>query len=284
MRNIETRLVPSDALQAEYGGADPFAPAGGRRINYGALPFILEAGRELEVKRGIRVATLPIEQGDDIEGSPVVQRLRRLREIADQAVLEVTWELGSERFELLGLLEPEDWPPFTMVYELEQGQAATVGNRQVDSRQVRRFEYRSSNEWVDTVIESAPIDMQVGTFNAVGSYRRLDGRKLTEFDSVVNSVSEEEIDEGVLFLPNAFLLPLQNQALALEEAHGLTPTRVETGVLVCFRDVCEENAVGFVYRLEDGREHVFADDSRGFPLRLGDAYVVKELRVDDERR
>ena len=284
MRNIETRLVPSDALLEAYDGSDPFAAAGGRRVNYGELPFTLEPGRELEVRRGIRVASLPIEQGDDIESSPAVQRLTRLREIADQAVLEVSWELGTERFGLLGLLEPEDWPPFTMVYELEQGQVASVGNRRVDSRQVRRFEYRSANEWVDTVIESAPIKMQVGTFSAVGSYTRLYGRKRTEFDAVVNSVSEEEIDDGVLFVPNAFLTPLQNQALALEEAHGLTPTRVETGVLVCFRDECQVNAAGLLYRLEDGRVHVFADDSRGFLLKMGDAFVVRALRVDDERR
>ena len=282
LRNMETRLVPSDAILEVYGGSDPFAAVGGRRINYGELPFTLEPGRELEVKRGIRVASLPIEQGDDIESSPAVEKLRRLREIADQATLEVSWELGTKRFRLLGLLEPKDWPPFTMVYELEQGQAVSVGNRQVDSRQVRRFEYRAATEWVDTVIESAPIETRVGTFNAVGSYRRLDGRKLTEFDAVTGSNSESEIEEDTVFLPNHVLLPSQH--LTLEEAHGLTPTRVETGILVCFRQECEENAVGLLYRLEDGRERVFADDSRGFPLKMGGAFVVKEMRVDDERR
>ena len=48
--------------------------------------------------------------------------------------------------------------------------------------------------------------------------------------------------------------------------------------------MCEENAVGLLYRLEDGVEEVFADDLRGFPLKMGDAFLVKELRVDDGRR
>ena len=282
LRNMETRVVPSDAILELYGGSDPFAAAGGRRGNYGELPFNLEPGRELEVKRGIRVAPLPFEQGDDIESSSALEKLRRLREIADQAVLEVTWEGGSRHVDLSGLLEPEDWPPFTMVYELEQGQAAMAGDRRVESRQVRRFEYQSATDWVDTVIESVPIDTRVGTFSAVGSYRRLDGRKHTEFDAVTGSVSEEEIDEGVRFVQYPFLLPSQH--LPLEEALGLTPTRVETGILVCFRDRCQENAVGLLYQEEGQPDRVFADDSRGFPLRVGTQFVVRELRVDDERR
>ena len=64
----------------------------------------------------------------------------------------------------------------------------------------------------------------------------------------------------------------------------MTPTRVETGILVCFSEECEVNAIGLLYRLEDGGERLFADDSRGFPLKMGDAFEVKELRVDDERR
>jgi hypothetical protein len=135
---------------------------------------------------------------------------------------------------------------------------------------------------VDTVIEATPRETAYGIFSRVGSYQRLSGRQLTEFDPPGNSVSESEIDEDVRFIPNAFLLPFQNRAL--EEFTGLTPTRVETGILVCFREECEENAVGLLYRLEDGGERVFADDSRGFPLKLGDAFVVKALRVDDERR
>ena len=62
---METPLVPSDAILEVYGGSDPFATAGGRRINYGKLLLTLWLCRELEVKRGIRVASLPIEQGDD---------------------------------------------------------------------------------------------------------------------------------------------------------------------------------------------------------------------------
>ena len=46
----------------------------------------------------------------------------------------------------------------------------------------------------------------------------------------------------------------------------------------------KRNAVGLLYLLKNGQESVFADDSRGFPLRIGTLFVAKELRVDDEQR
>lgn len=56
-----------------------------------------------------------------------------------------------------------EWPPFTLVYELEQGQSVMVGNRQIDSRQVRRYEYVSPTEWKDT-------DPGVGTHRHQGRH------------------------------------------------------------------------------------------------------------------
>ncbi|MCH7706543.1 MAG: hypothetical protein IIB33_05800 [Chloroflexi bacterium] len=175
-----------------------------------------------------------------------------------------------------------DWPPFTMVYEID-GSVVSVGGEGFTIREVHRFEFTSKSRWTDTVVDATPsVDVSQGVFSRVGSYQRLDGRKLVEFDALDGSRDEETIDEGVRFLPNAYLAPFLNRAL--EEVAGITPIRVETGILVCFREECEENAVGLLYRLEDGREHVFVDDSRGFPLKMGDAFVVKEIRVDDERR
>ena len=205
-----------------------------------------------------------------------------VREVADQAVFEITFEGGSQRFDLAGLLEPKDWPPFTMVYELEQGQSVMVGDRQVASRQLRRFEYQSATEWTDTILESPPIETRVGTFSQVGSYRRLDGRRLIEYESVTDSIREDEIEEGVRHLANGFFLPYRNRRY--EELDGITPVKVEAGAIVCFRDQCEDNATGLLYRLENGQERVFADDSRGFPLGFGTLFVVRELRVDDERK
>jgi len=284
LRNIETRLLTSDAISGLYEGEDPFAAAGGKRSNYGQLSSGLNAGGELEVKRSIAVAPISLDSdGNDETLTPdAIARLLAVREAADGAVFEITFDGGSQRFELSGLLEQKDWPPFTMVYELEQGQAVMVGDRHVESRQVRRLEYRSATEWTDTVLESADIETRVGTFSQTGSYRRLDGLRLVEYDAATDSTSEDAVSEGARHLPGAGFLPFRNRVL--EEVNGIIPTMIETGVLVCFRDECEDNAIGQLFILESGRERVYADDSRGFPLRFGTSFVVKELRVDDEQK
>jgi len=284
LRNIETRLLTSDAISELYDGEDPFAAAGGKRTNYGKLPSGLNAGDELEVKRSIAVTPISLDSdGNDESLTPdAITRLLAVREAADRAVFEITFDGGSQRFELSGLLEQKDWPPFTMVYELEQGQAVSVGNRHVESRQVRLLEYRSATEWVETVLESADIETRVGTFNQAGSYRRLDGRKLVEYDAVTDSISEDEIDEGARHIPGAGFLPYRNRVL--EEVNGIMPTKIETGILVCFKNECEDNAIGQLFVLENGQERVYADDSRGFPSAVGARFVVIELRVDDVRK
>lgn len=286
LRNIETRLVAYDDLNDHYGGDDPFAKKGGKRTNYGNLRFDLEPGESLEVKRSILV--IPILSDADGNSDPLqtdFAGFRAVRQVADQAVFEITFEGGTQRFDLSGLpglLEQKDWPPFTMVYELEDGQAVMVGDRRVNSRQLRRFEYHSATDWVDTVLESADIETRVGTFNAAGSYRRLDGQRMIEYDSVTKSTREDAVDEGARHIARSFFLPYRNREF--EELSGITPVKVKTSALVCFRDECEDNAAGLLYLRENGQENVFADDSRGFPLRIGTMFVVKELRVDDEQK
>ena len=46
---------------------------------------------------------------------------------------------------------------------------------------------------------------------------------------------------------------------------------------------CDPADVGLSYTV-DGVERVFADDERGFPLRVGDSFVVNHLSVGDVRR
>ncbi len=284
LRNVETRLEGSDAIKDLYNGVDPFAAEGGKRTNYGKLALPLKPGDELEIKRSIVVfPLLSGPDGNDETPSPdAFDRFRSVRAAADQAVFWINFEGGGQRFNLSGLSEYKDWPPFTMVYELEEGQIAMVGDRQVESRQVRRFEYTSATEWTDTVLESPPIETRVGTFSKVGSYQRLDGRRLVEYDSVTDSIREDEVAEDARHLANGLFMPYRNRQY--EEVDGIAPVKVETGVLVCFRDQCEDNATGLLYRLENGQERVFADDSRGFPLGFGTLFVVRELRVDDEQK
>ena len=167
-----------------------------------------------------------------------------------------------------------------MIYEVEQGQTVMVGNRQIDSWQMRRMEFESPTRWKVTILQSAPIETRVGTFSQVGSYQMLDGRSFTEFDAATNSLREETVERGVRRIPTAFPAPLYMIGLEIE---GLKPTRVVTTTTVCFREQCQENATGLLYTRDNGREWVFADDSRGILLRVGTAFVVLELRVHDER-
>ncbi len=284
IKNPETRLVASAPMRDLYGGADPFAAESGTRNNYGDLGLQLAPGNTFEVRRSINVVALTSDAEREYkELSPSeIARLIEVKNVADQTTFEISWEGGSQRFELSGQLEPEDWPPFTMVYELEQGQIARVGDKKVDSRQTRRLEYESFSKWKETVIESAPIETRVGTFSAVGSYIQLDGRNMVEYNAQTEFTHREEIEDGARYYPKGISLP--NLHLQFEEIDGITPIDVKIGSLVCFRDDCEKDEVGRLYRLESGREWVFANDSRGFPLKIGSRFLVRELWVDDSRR
>lgn len=105
--------------------------------------------------------------------------------------------------------EAAEWPPFTMVYELEQGQAVMVGDRLVDPRQERRLEYESPTQWKVTVIESAPIETRVGTFSKAGSYHSLDGRKYTEFDLLPDLSANPTVEKESFPVEDGFKVALE---------------------------------------------------------------------------
>ena len=176
----------------------------------------------------------------------------------------------------------QDWPPFTMVYELKDGQSILVGDTKVDPRQLRRLEYNSITDWVETVLEAAPAVTPYGVDSEVGSYHQVNGNIYSTFSASDNVYDEEVVEEGGYYEPGR--LPPPGVSLRVLEARTSTlPTRVITEAKVCFRDICEPNAEGLLYII-NGVERVFADDSRGIPLRIGDAVVVKELVIKDIKR
>ncbi len=174
----------------------------------------------------------------------------------------------------------EDWPPLTMIYEIDAA-PVSVGNEVQRGREVHRLEYQSQTQWTDTVIEAPDIETNVGTFSSVGSYQRLDGRDLTEFDAIDNQTRSSTIDEGVTFAAGPALV--RTPIGPMMEA-GLELKRAPSGSEVCFGQVCKENAGGLKATFR-GQERVFVDDQRGIPLRIGDSFfVVRELRIEDTRR
>ena len=150
-------------------------------------------------------------------------------------------------------------------------------------REVHRLEYRSETDWVDTVIEAPVVDLVPGgQYSRVGAYEMVVGNRFTSFDAGIDlpeDVDEEEIAPNTIMVPNAALVPYHRVGFINQ-----SPTPVDTDATVCFRDDCEPNARGFLYLLPGGREVVFADYALLVPLRVGEHFVVRELRIDDVKR
>ena len=95
-------------------------------------------------------------------------------------------------------------PPMTMVYEV-YGPSISVGERSIEPfKELHRLEYQSETEWVDTVIESPSVDLgRYGVGSNVGSYTRLDGRAIDEYDAMDGSMEESAVSEDSIFVPNS---------------------------------------------------------------------------------
>ena len=170
------------------------------------------------------------------------------------------------------------WPEFTMVYETD-GAAVSVGTGPAEvTREVHRLEYQSATQWTDTVIEAPTIETRVGSFSMVGSYQTLDGDTYTEYNAYDQSPEETTVPENTTMVPGRVMPPFP-----IKES-GVELTATTTTAKVCFQDQCGENAEGRLYTKANGVEIVFVDDARGIPLRVDDAFVVKEIRIDDTKQ
>jgi hypothetical protein len=168
----------------------------------------------------------------------------------------------------------------TMVYEV-YGPSISVGERSIEPfKELHRLEYQSETEWVDTVIEAPTVDLgRYGVGSNVGSYTRLDGRAIDEYDAMDGSMEESAVSEDSIFVPNsafAYALATPN---SIDDTPGLSTSQVVSSATVCFNGDCEENARGVLYS-GDGFELVMLmNDSWGIPLRLGDGFLVREIEI-----
>ena len=176
------------------------------------------------------------------------------------------------------------WPAFSMVYETDGAVVAVGADPAQTIREVRRLDYQSKTQWRDTVLEAAPtIQTSVGEFSRVGSYVHLDGDTYTEFNAMdgaesEKTIREETIEKGTTRLAGPILYPFP-----IEES-GIETTATSTTATVCFQEKCTDNAQGLLYRKASGSEKVFVDDARGIPLRVDNKFIVRELKIDDERQ
>ena len=172
------------------------------------------------------------------------------------------------------------WPGFTMAYETD-GHAYTVGqNPAVVTRETHRLEFTSMTNWTDTVTAAPTIKTRVGSFSATGSYQRMDGTTLTEYDALTDSTTQEEVGEGRVVGP--FMMPFPIEESSYEFAS------TTTDATVCFKDKCHVNAPGLLLPAgQDGSDMVFVNDARGIPLRIGDAsdgFVARTVQINDAQQ
>lgn len=170
------------------------------------------------------------------------------------------------------------WPALTMVYETD---GAAISGGSVDgmpARETHRLDFRSATDWTDTVTAGSSVETSAGSFSRVGSYLKLKGNTLTEYDSLSGLTDTRTIADGVTMGAGAFMMPFP------VEAPGVTLTRTTTMATVCFQGVCTDNAEGRLYTRSGGGKSVFVDDARGIPLKLGDSFVVHKVEINSARQ
>ena len=171
------------------------------------------------------------------------------------------------------------WPPFTMVYETDGVTYSLWSSPSVTTREVRRLEYQSQTQWTDTVIEAPTITSKVGSTSRVGYSTRVDGDSYTEYNASGEMTYAEELGENETMLAGSSLPP----PFPIEDSRFEIESTV-TSAKVCFNDECTENAAGQLRRKANGGEFVYVDDARGIPLRVGDAFIVREIRIQDAKQ
>ena len=90
----------------------------------------------------------------------------------------------------------DDWPAFTMIYEIKGPTLWANGQIVHSSTEIHRFDFESKSEWVDTVIDAPEISTDYGMVSRLGSYQQLQGHQLTEFDANDGSLMQTSVDEG----------------------------------------------------------------------------------------
>ena len=168
-----------------------------------------------------------------------------------------------------------DWPPFTMTYQIP-----VLSDNQPDTR-VFRLDYESKRHWKEEVIKDALITTKWGTFSQVGSYREWRDNQLITFDASSGRSDIEQISDGEEWpTPVGSFEPVPLAMLERGMSRELVRTRTEARV--CFNERCYDQADGWVLSSSAG-ELIYADDERGFPLKVLDTVVI-ELMVSSNQQ
>ncbi len=177
---------------------------------------------------------------------------------------------------------PDPLPPMTLTYEV-YGASVSVGNRSIPRfKELRRLEYRSQNDWTETVIESPTLDLgRYGTGSDVGLYMTVKGNAETEYDAMTDTTNTSTLGSGV-HLPNG-TFGMIYAPVAHPLGPDITGEAVTTNARVCFNGDCADNAAGVKYT-KDGRTLVVLEGV-GFtlPIQNGDHFTLKSAEIQADR-
>ena len=174
---------------------------------------------------------------------------------------------------------PLDWPPLTMVYEVD----GLVYNG-TTVKEVHQLVYDSKSDWTDTVIESdASQALGVSDIDPVGSYQRVEnGRweRYTSFNGILDV--DDEVGDNTIRVPNAYLAPIPISKIISPEERALLP-KTSTTSTVCYNTQCKDNADGVLLEALGWPEQPIVDDPRwGISLKFQTRFKVRRLEIDAE--
>ncbi len=165
-----------------------------------------------------------------------------------------------------------DWPPLTMYYQV----TATMNDGEEGILEYK-LTYRSRDHWREDIVDAPPLVSPAGAFVLQGTYEVVRDGLRNQYDPNSDNVYMEVLEGDTEPLPGMGELrpmPLER----LQRVYGREPMAVDTGTRVCFRGDCQDDARGWSFDLK--RQHAYADDLRGIPIRL-DRLDITEVLVND---
>ena len=173
-----------------------------------------------------------------------------------------------------------EWPALTMEYDVTGTFHAVGTEPPPTSTLVFLLTNDGKGNWREEIISAPDVVTRVGTFNRTGSYKAVQDGVYTEGDGLGGEVTTETVEPGTRMIPRSMLLPFPLHIL--DEHYDKEPTLVPTTAKVCFNDVCEENARGWLYRFGSS-QHIYADDERGIPIGLSHLNIMEVHIASDQQ-
>ena len=161
-----------------------------------------------------------------------------------------------------------DWPPLTMRYQWD----GKIGDREG----VIEWEltFHSRKHWREDVVSAPVLHTPAGSFSMQGSHLTVQDGRVIQYDPNSDNTHTMVLEGGVEQFPGMNMI-VPTSMDKLRRIYGREPVAVQTDTRLCFRNACQENAVGWSY---DGLQwEAYADDLRGIPIKLHGIRITEVL-------